>query len=468
MRFKYIISGRTLLLTAALAVAAWAAISEAATLPPNFTESIITEPITKATAMAFAPDGKLFILEQHGLVQVYEGTGAGMWTQIAPNNNFFDGDPLDISFGNERGLDGIVFDPDYLSNRYIYFFYAKATPQVHNRVSRYTANASGTQVVPGSEAVIIDLENVNSNIHNGGAMHFGADGKLYVSVGDDSNPAHSQSINTRFGKMLRLNPDPNNPIPADNPTSINGIPGTLVGDNRAIWAAGLRNPFTCAIHPLTGRMHINDVGQATYEEINLGAAGANYGWGVTEGPFDQLLFPDFTHPMVAYPHPNNGQPNYPVGNIYTGYAVTGGTFYVPATPNFPSNYVGRYFFADFTTAWIKYYDSDTNQVYDFATGAEQPVDLDVGPDGALYYLARFGKFFEEGWVYRIDSTLPPCPADLAGTGSPNLPDGAVDVFDLFVLLSNWGTNGAGANLAADLNVVDVFDLFALLSAWGDC
>lgn len=444
----------------------WYKSAQAATLPAGFTESIITEPIAKVTAMAFAPNGKLYIIQQAGAMQVYDGAGAQMWTQVAPAGNFFSPDPLNVNSQNERGLDGLAIDPDFENNRYLYVFYAVDTANVRNRVSRFTASADGTQVVPGSETVIIELENVNSNIHNGAAMHFGPDGKLYVSVGDDANPANSQSITTRFGKILRLNADPSNPIPSDNPTSIDGIPGTLAGPNRVIWAAGLRNPFTMAFHPWDGRMYINDVGQNTYEEVNLGHAGANYGWGTTEGPFDELLFPDFSHPIIAYPHPGMGADNYPAGLEYTGFAVTGGVFYAPDVPQFPSVYNGKYFFADFVSHWIKYYDSSANAVFDFAEGARAPVDLDVGPDGALYYLARYGKFFEMGWVYRVVSTIEPCPADLTGSGGT--PDDVVNVIDLFQLLGNWNTSGPGANLAPPTNLINASDLFVLLAAWGDC
>lgn len=440
----------------------------AANLPPDFSESIITAAITEGTALEFAPDGKLFILEQDGPVRIYQGAGPGPWLDIATTGDFFAADPLDVHVSNDRGLFGIAFDPDYVTNRFIYFYYTTSLPTVHNRIVRVMANADGTQVVPGSRVALMDLDNASSTLHYGGAMHFGTDHKLYIAVGDHGNHLNPQSINNRFGKMLRLNPDPLDPIPADNPTSIAGIAGTTSGVNRAIWAAGLRNPFTFAINKINGKIFINDVGELSYEEINFGVAGANYGWADTEGPFDPLLFPNFTQPIVAYPRPGSGNPNHPAGNSYQGRAITGGDFYTPATITFSSDFVNDYFFADFVDGWIRRYDDVEDRVIDFATGIGGPIDLRVGPDGALYYLARNAQGFENGRVYRIQSTLPPCPADLTDGGALNLPDGTVNVFDLFKLLSNWNTAGAGATLAEPLGVVNVADLFMLLAAWGDC
>lgn len=391
-----------------------------ATLPTGFSEFGVSGVITSATAMEFAPDGKLFVLEQAGTMEVYSGTGATSWTQQSLNNNFFHNPATGTSVISvdsyfERGLLGIAFDPNYLSNHFLYVYYtvpAGAAP-VHNRLSRFTSNAAGTQVVPGSELAILDLETLSAGNHNGGAIHFGPDNKLYVAIGENAVPSNAQSLTTRKGKMLRINPDPANLIPADNPTTIAGL-GATSGDYRQIWAAGLRNPFTFTFHPITGRMHINDVGQNTYEEINLGVAGANYGWSATEGPFNQGSFPNYTHPLVAYPQPGTtGTSNYPVGTInssgqtvaYTGEAITGGAFYITNSAyTFPQSYIGDYFYADYIADWIRRYDYTENKIYDFATGAGGCVDLKIGPDGALYYLSHDAPNFGSGRVYRVDFT----------------------------------------------------------------
>jgi hypothetical protein len=146
--------------------------------------------------------------------------------------------------------------------------------------------------------------------------------------------------------------------------------------NRAIWALGLRNPFTLAVQESTGRVFLNDVGQSAWEEIDDGIAGANYGWPLSEGATST---PGQTGPIYTYAHGTGP---------FLGCAIAGGAFYeAPATP-FPSSYDGDYFFADLCGGWINRRDATTGTVTTFASGVSQPVDLDVGGDGALYYLAR--------------------------------------------------------------------------------
>ena len=192
-------------------------------------------------------------------------------------------------------------------------------------MSRFTAN--GDVVVEGSEVGILDLENLGASNHNGGAIHFGRDGKLYVAVGDNANSSNAQTLGNRLGKMLRINPDGS--IPADNPFF-----NTATGLNRAIWAFGLRNPYTFAVQPGTGRMFINDVGEVTWEEINDGAPGVNYGWPLCEG---NCGTPGLRNPLFAYGH---------AGNPISGCAIIGGAFYNPLAAQFPEAYRDSYFFAD--------------------------------------------------------------------------------------------------------------------------
>src|SRR5207249_1987602 len=111
--------------------------------------------------------------------------------------------------------------------------------------SRFTAN--GNTALPGSEVVLLDLDNLSSTAtnHNGGAIHFGLDGKLYIGVGENATGTNSQTLANLLGKMLRINADGS--IPTDNP-----FYATATGNNRAIWAIGLRNPFTFAVQPGTG------------------------------------------------------------------------------------------------------------------------------------------------------------------------------------------------------------------------
>ena len=96
-------------------------------------------------------------------------------------------------------------DPDFASNQYLYVYYTATTPNIHNRLSRFTA--SGNVAVPGSEVVLLDLEPLGATTHNGGAIHFGPDGKLYVGVGENAVSSNAQTLNNRLGKILRINAD---------------------------------------------------------------------------------------------------------------------------------------------------------------------------------------------------------------------------------------------------------------------
>ena len=239
----------------------------------------------------------------------------------------------------ERGLLGIAFDPNFASNNFLYVYYTVSTSPRHNRVSRFTAN--GDVAVPGSETIILELDNLTAATnHNGGAIHFGPDGKLYIAVGENATASNAQTLSNMLGKILRINS--NGTIPTDNPFF-----NTATGNNRSIWALGLRNPFTFAFQPGTGRMFINDVGQTTWEEINDGIAGSNYGWPNEEGPSANPLF---RPPLFAYGHGFGAT---------TGCAIAGGAFYNPATVQFPQSFVGKYFFADLCSGWIRVFDPAT-------------------------------------------------------------------------------------------------------------
>ena len=334
-----------------------------ATVPAGFTDSTFVSGLSNPTAMAFAPDGRLFVAEQGGNLRVVQPTGALNPTPFLHVNTDSNG---------ERGLIGVVLDPNFQANHFVYVYYTVpgGATSPHNRVSRFTAN--GDVVAAGSEVPLVDLDPLSSATnHNGGSLHFGTDGKLYIGVGENANGANAQTLSNRLGKMLRINPDGS--IPTDNP-----FYNTATGANRAIWALGLRNPYTFAVQEETGRIFINDVGQSTWEEIDDGMAGANYGWPSTEGAFTQSQHPNFTEPFYTYPHG---------GNVL---AITGGTFYPQQSPQFPAQYAGTYFFSDLGTGIIYSINPTTKAVSNFASGIGAPVDLDVGSDGSLYYLSHNG------------------------------------------------------------------------------
>jgi glucose/arabinose dehydrogenase len=329
-------------------------------LPSGFVESVVAGTLSNPTSMTLAPDGRFFVTEQGGDLEIIKN-GQKLGSPFVH---------VSVNSSGERGLLGVALDPDFATNQFVYVYYTTSAAPIHNRVSRFTAN--GDTAVPGSEQILFELNNLSSATnHNGGALHFGADGKLYVAVGDNANASNAQTLTNLLGKMLRLNKD--GTIPTDNPFF-----NQATGQNRAIWTLGLRNPFTFAFQPGSGRMFINDVGQSAWEEINDGIAGSNYGWPDTEGETSDQRY---RSPLFAYGH--NGDPN------TTGCAITGGAFYDPATPQFPADYVGDYFFADFCGDWIRRYDPATDTAVAFASDdAGGVVDLDVGPDGRLYYLAR--------------------------------------------------------------------------------
>jgi hypothetical protein len=201
-----------------------------------------------------------------------------------------------------------------------------------------------------------------------------------VAVGENAVPANAQSLNTPLGKLLRINS--NGSIPTDNP-----FYSQTAGVNRTIWALGLRNPFTFAVDSATGRIHVNDVGQDAWEEVNLGIRGANYGWPQTEGP-DPAGVSGVRYPIHAYP------------NAGSNCAIVGAAFYRPQIFRFPRAYAGRYFFGDLCGGFIRMLTPPNYSTSaGFATGISSLVDVQAHPDGSLYYLARGG-----GELFRVRST----------------------------------------------------------------
>lgn len=395
-------------------------------LPSGFNETLITSQsdLSGPTAMEFSPTGQLWVLEQTGRVKlVRTGTGTDAGTTHTALT-------LTVDSAGERGLLGIAFDPTYdgagANTDYVYLYYTtprtSASDPANNRVSRFTVTGAGTTTPTlGSELLLLDLppEDEDNNPatdgdtnHNGGALHFGPDGKLYIAVGDhnyDITPQSAdvaQTLTTPFGKMLRLNRD--GTIPTDNPFF-----NTATGNNRAIWALGLRNPYTFAFQPVTGRMFINDVGESTWEEINDGIAGSNYGWAGSTSPLWEGFespppsWANYRDPIMAFDHSSaSGAP--------AGCAITGGVF-SPASGSFPSAYAGKYFFADFCGNFIRMFDPaapgsvsnpDTSIAFASNVSTGSPVDLKVDAAGNLYYLARGGT----GEIYRISYQAPTTPA----------------------------------------------------------
>ncbi|MFA6958963.1 MAG: PQQ-dependent sugar dehydrogenase [Thermoanaerobaculia bacterium] len=387
----------------ALVVAFSALPALSATFPGGFSETTVSG-LTAPTAMAIAPDGRIFVCQQTGALRVIRN-GALLATPFTT---------VTVDSTGERGLLGVAFDPDFLTNHFVYVYYTATTPAVHNRISRFTA--SGDAAVPASELILLDLNDLSATNHNGGAIHFGRDGKLYAAAGENAVPSNSQTLTNLLGKILRLNSD--GTIPTDNP-----FYGTATGNNRAIWALGLRNPFTFGVHPLSGRIFIDDVGQSTWEEINDGVAGGNYGWPDTEGPTSD---PRFVTPIHWY-----------ANNNAVECAIAGGTFYAPEVRQFGASYTDSYFFADLCGGWIRRLDTG-NASNAFGSGVPNPVDLQIGDDGNLHYIARGA-----GAVVRV-SWDPALEGDVNG-------DGATTEADVFYLINYFHASGPAPVQGGDVD-----------------
>jgi glucose/arabinose dehydrogenase/PKD repeat protein len=359
--------------------------------------------------MEVAPDGRVFVSEKCGDLRIIK-------------NGVLLAEPfvsITVDCNGEKGLLGIAFDPNFVSNKYVYVFYTTQNePTIHSRVSRFTADSlNPDKAVAGSEFAILNLESLQTESHIGGAIEFGKDGKLYISTGENYNSNLAQTLTSRLGKILRINSD--GTIPSDNP--FYNVPGAY----KEIWARGLRNPFTFQFSS-TGTMHIADVGQGSstsrgWEEINVGLAGANYGWPTCEGACNNAQFVD---PLYAYQHPAGA------GSGSTGGgSITGGPFY--EANQFPLAYKGSYFFGDYVQGFIKRL-TPTNQVMDFASNVGTPVAMELAPDGSLYYLTIF-----PGQLHKIhydvsnnypnavatanpSSGLPPLSVTLDGSSSSDL------------------------------------------------
>jgi glucose/arabinose dehydrogenase len=381
----------------------------ATTLLPGFTETTVTTGISGPTAMEISPDGRLWVLEQAGRVKLVRTDGT-TFTALTKT----------VDSAGERGLLGIAFDPNFASNKFVYLYYtnpnagaASWAGGVHNQLSRFTVNdANPLQPTLVNEAPILDWNTLSSaTTHNGGAIEFGADGMLYANTGDnvqnftapDGNSYRvSQSMNTLLGKQLRIDVAKfNSGVAVRNDTTVgrlipsnNPFVGTATGINQLIYALGLRNPYTFAVQPGTGRMLINDVGETRWEEINESVAGANFGWsgGNSDGFNNRppsFAVGTYRDPILAYAH--NG-----TGSLANGTAVVGGTFYNPATVQFPASYVGKYFYEDLSSGWIRYFNPSTpnsaaspdgNSVA-FASGTPGALlDLEVDAVGNLFYLS---------------------------------------------------------------------------------
>ncbi len=337
-------------------------------LPPGFARSTIVSGLEEPTALAFLPDGRILVGERDGTVHLVQGG------QLLPQALLEL--PADTARG-ERGLVGIAVHPQFSANGWLYVFWTTLEPR--DRVSRFTV--TGSVASPASEAVIWESPDPAADFHHGGAIRFGSDGRLYVATGDRFDSATSQDLAVPYGKILRLADDGS--VPADNPFV--GIGGA----DPAVWARGLRNPFRFTVDAATGEIWIGDVGgnsSTSWEEVNLGQAGANYGWPHQEGSVCAIGdCAGFTQPRFSYRHDD---PAFAAGLAQA--SITLGPVYRASA--FPLEYRGNLFFGDYANRWIRraVFDGSgaivATPVFFAAPEAGTIVDLAEGPDGALWFL----------------------------------------------------------------------------------
>lgn len=325
--------------------------------PANFqTTQIIGSGMSETTGFDFAPDGRIFILERTGRVLIYKN-GALLPTSFTQFQTVDTGD---------RGLIGIAFDPDFTNNHFVYFYYTGT--DTLNHLVRFDASGDTANGFP----VTIYQTSIPSNqLHVGGTIRFGPDGKLYLSVGDNGTSTNSQDLSNPHGKILRMNKD--GTTPSDNP---------FVGQSgveEKIWAYGFRNPFRFQFDSVSGRLYVGDVGQASWEEIDLVQKGGNYGWPICEGFCQGSDAGKYLDPIFSYSH--NGQSAaVALGPVYEGNM-------------FPSQYKGSLFYGDYALGFIKGLTLDSNGgksgTFDFDLSAGSVVDTKVASDGSMYYLTYF-------------------------------------------------------------------------------
>ena len=354
-----------------------------------------------------ADDGRLFIVEQGGLIRVVDG-GALL---PAP---FLDVTSAVTSSG-ERGLLGLAFVPDYATSGVFYVNYTNTGG--HTVIARYQVSGDANVANPASAEILLTINQPFAN-HNGGHLAFGPDGLLYIGMGDGGSAGdpqdNAQSDDTLLGKMLRIDvsggPGSAYTIPPSNP---HAGPGDPLDE---IWAKGFRNPYRWSFDRSTGDLYIGDVGQSAREEVDFepggDAGGRNYGWRRMEGtlcfnPLSGCESPELELPIYEYAH-SAGRCSISGGYVYRGQIGA---------------IQGRYFFADFCTGEVWSFRRDP------AAGAVDLVDhtAELQPEsGSIGNVAGFG---EDGFgeLYIVDR----------GSGS----DG--EVFKIVTPVSGYLLDGFG-------------------------
>ena len=308
------------------------------TIERVFSNLTFSQPI----AMLQAPGdrSRWFIVEQAGRVRVFSNTPLQATTQTFINIS------SRVTSGGERGLLGMAFHPDFSNNRQVFLSYTTTvSSQLVSRISRFTSNDNGQTLNPGSEQILLTVDQPFSN-HNGGHIAFSPnDGFLYIGLGDGGSAGdpqgHGQNSSTLLGTILRIDIDQGSPysIPPTNPFA-----GDPVARNE-IFAWGLRNPWRFNFDTANGKLWAADVGQNQWEEVDVIINNGNYGWNTREGAHcfedssEQCDTTGLIDPLVEYNHSNGGS-SITGGYVYRGDSLT--------------DLQGAYIYGDFTSGNIWY------------------------------------------------------------------------------------------------------------------
>jgi glucose/arabinose dehydrogenase len=343
--------------------------------------------------LTYAPDGtdRIFVAQQDGIIKVFLNDSTATIADTLVNLS------TSLSSSNgEEGLLGLAFDPDFTLNGRFYVNYTAPSP-LRTVVRRFTIpSATPNAADPASGFIIIEIDQPFTN-HNGGMITFGPDGYFYIGMGDGGSggdPLNNAQDRTKLlGKILRIDVRDTTPtthyvIPPDNP-----FVGNSSGYREEIWAYGLRNPWRFSFDPATGQLWAGDVGQNSWEEVDLIERGKNYGWRIMEGfhcytPSSGCDTTGLTLPIVEYSHS-------------FGIAVTGGYVYRgSARPDL----IGAYLYGDYGSGriWMSRYDNATltkdslllqfpRSISSFGADSHQElyiVSYDTSANNKIYRFAR--------------------------------------------------------------------------------
>ncbi len=381
-----------------------AAPREAVSLPGGFSVQTLASGLNFPTSFAFLPDGRILIAEKQGVVKVYKN-GALLATPLIDItghvNDYWD-----------HGLLAIAPDPNFATNGYLYLLYTyenDATQYDGTKTARLSrVTVSGDTASPATETAILgtvvgstctafpagtDCISSDGPSHSIGDIKFASDGTMFLTVGDsasfnvvDDNALRAQNVDLLAGKLIHI---------TTGGAGVSSNPfwnGNASANRSKVWAYGFRNPYRITLRSLTNTPVMGDVGWDTYEEVDVGVAGGNYGWPCYEGPVVQAGYEPKSVCQALYALGASAvkAPLVTWDHLGTSSAVTGGPFYTGTL--YPVQYQGSYFYGDYSQGWIRTLrlDSSNNLVggpYDFAYGADGPVDIQIGPDQLLYYIA---------------------------------------------------------------------------------